>query len=74
MPWPPGVSDAVAGLANAGPLFPLAAIEPPCLRCVHWGPVALTNTRGSFEGVRLCHAEEWFRDFSCYTPRRGDGV
>lgn len=42
---------------------------PPCVRCRYWRPVAHGFTRDGhrvFSGVRLCHAEEQFNDFSCF--------
>ncbi len=40
--------------------------EPPCKQCKHWNPRYLVRDDGTIAGVRFCHAEEMFDDFSCY--------
>ena len=51
--------------------FPIAldVAGPPCSACRHWKPVALTDKNGNYDGVRLCHADEQFHDFSCFKER-----
>ena len=53
---------------RARPLLPvrLPIAAPPCARCKFWSPVAVSNTNGQYDGVRLCHAQEQERDFSCF--------
>jgi hypothetical protein len=42
--------------------------EPPCKACANWKPVRVFE-HGVYAGVRLCHAPEMHRDFSCWRPR-----
>lgn len=39
---------------------------PPCPGCKHWQPAIVTGGKGDFQTVRLCHAAEQYRDFSCF--------
>lgn len=48
---------------------PLPIAEPPCKYCEYWKPVNLFDAHGLVDGVRLCHAADMFRDFSCYLPK-----
>jgi hypothetical protein len=64
-------------------LGPIEVAGPPCLHCLHWRPRAIVRESelslkdGTpfryFDGVRLCHAEEQWRDFSCYVPKDEGG-
>jgi hypothetical protein len=47
----------------------LPIVEPPCRECEHFRPVRLYNGYGNFSGVRLCHGESMFADFSCYKEK-----
>jgi hypothetical protein len=42
---------------------------PPCPGCKYWKPVRLYDSRGGFDGVRLCHAADMDADFSCFKER-----
>jgi hypothetical protein len=44
----------------------LAIEAPPCPNCANWRPTRQYNSRGEFQGVRLCQAEEMHIDFSCF--------
>lgn len=53
--------------------LPIAA--PPCPNCRYWYPArkyqAIGDSRDKnpvFDGVRLCHSENQFNDFSCFRP------
>lgn len=45
---------------------------PPCASCLYWRPVPTFTPGGEFDGVRLCHASEQQKDFSCYRRRWTD--
>lgn len=51
---------------------------PPCPSCRYWHPIRnyvnLPSYFGQFDGVRLCHAQEMERDFSCFRDRPQKGV
>ena len=49
--------------------MPLDVTGPPCSDCAHWRPEAKFDTRWGLDGVRMCHAEEQHRDFSCFKDR-----
>lgn len=44
--------------------LPIAA--PPCPACRFWKPIPVFFPDGTFDGVRLCHVEEQYKDFSCF--------
>lgn len=46
----------------------LPILAPPCHYCKHWKPVRLYSGP-HYTGVRLCHALEQTRDFSCFSPK-----
>lgn len=41
---------------------------PPCKGCKLWDPIAIFNDR-VYIGVRLCHSDEQYQDFSCYRAK-----
>jgi hypothetical protein len=43
--------------------------EPPCKGCKYFTPRIRTNTRGEYDGVSICSAEDMYHDFSCYKPK-----
>ena len=43
----------------------LPIYAPPCPECKHWKPVRMYDG-ARYDGVRLCHAEDMLRDFSCF--------
>jgi len=45
--------------------------EPPCKKCKHFMAQISYYPSGLFEGVKLCHAEEMFQDFSCFKEIKG---
>lgn len=49
--------------------------EPPCKNCINWHPQQTFNScvgKGFIPcGIRLCHAEKMYRDFSCYKEKEG---
>ena len=49
--------------------------EPPCKHCKYWIPQGnFSGSTGGFVwiGVRCCHAEKMFNDFSCYREKLND--
>jgi hypothetical protein len=42
--------------------------EPPCKYCIHFKPVVMHQETLNI-GVRLCHTNEMYRDFSCYRTK-----
>jgi len=54
---------------------PITVAGPPCVHCRHWRPCANVIESSVqpgirfYDGVTLCHADEQFRDFSCYRPK-----
>lgn len=53
--------------------------EPPCKHCLFFYPIAKSafdSDRKAFRsrGVTLCHAEEMFKDFSCFQKRADEDV
>ena len=51
---------------------PLDVSEPPCPQCKYWRPqpkVAMVKGAQVVQGVILCHAEDMYRDFSCFEQR-----
>lgn len=48
--------------------------EPPCKVCVHFKPeLELAHHKSDkvlFMGVRICHADEMFQDFSCFKAKK----
>lgn len=46
--------------------------EPPCPHCKFWKPqpvyIWVQHQGMTFDGVRLCHVEEMWEDFSCFKP------
>ena len=48
----------------------LTVPAPPCPDCAHWRPLIKLRDKGEFDGIRLCHAEEMFRDFTCFSLRK----
>lgn len=55
------------------PEVPKLDIEgPPCKNCIHWNPQPhfVDGHKGcEIQGVKLCHADEMFNDFSCFKER-----
>ena len=41
---------------------------PPCIHCKFWEPIVMFTGRQT-SGVRLCHSENQWRDFSCYKEK-----
>jgi hypothetical protein len=58
-------SDEARDAARARLPVVVAIEAPPCVRCFHWKPRAITNREGDFDGIRLCHGE-MRNDFSCF--------
>lgn len=52
---------------------PILDIEgPPCSNCKHWKPqpkIDATPTGFVYVGVKLCHVEKMYADFSCFELR-----
>ena len=47
--------------------------EPPCKHCRFWFPVLEFDLHYGYPhttGVKCCHSEDMFDDFSCYRARR----
>lgn len=66
-PWTECKGDAPQATNNGNPIS-----EPPCKVCKHWNPqVTFRNgPEGQIpDGVRLCHAQDMHRDFSCFKVR-----
>lgn len=53
-------------------LLPVSA--PPCPGCAYWHPVNRYVSYGMYfakwDGIRLCHAQEMERDFSCFREKQ----
>lgn len=57
----------------------LPIVAPPSPGCVFWRPVVLTKyvyvkslsggVQAVSDGIRCCHADEMFHDFSCFTEK-----
>lgn len=47
----------------------VAGDGPPCKHCQHWKPQFKYFPDGTSDGVRLCHAEQQYQDFSCFRLR-----
>lgn len=51
----------------------LPITEPPCKHCKFFRPRIITDARGVFDGVILCHNEgDMEKDFSCFRDRGGE--
>lgn len=46
--------------------------EPPCKFCSKFKPQRRFDSRGHFDGVRLCQSGDMYHDFSCYTAKETD--
>lgn len=44
-------------------------MEPPCKKCEHWHPRAVTDNKGIVKTIRCCMSDKMFDDFSCYNPK-----
>jgi hypothetical protein len=45
------------------------AQESPCGMCKHLWSGVRTDSRGRMEGLVLCHADNQYRDFSCFEEK-----
>ncbi|MCC6156291.1 MAG: hypothetical protein IT367_21170 [Candidatus Hydrogenedentes bacterium] len=46
---------------------------PPCPFCIYWNPkkdYKVYDGKVIYDGVTLCHSEEWHNDFSCYRAKK----
>lgn len=43
----------------------LPVVGPPCADCIRWKPVRVYD-HSLYSGVKLCHAENMWHDFSCF--------
>lgn len=46
--------------------------EPPCKDCKYFKPQITYYPNGIFDGVKFCHSDEMFPDFSCFRERERD--
>lgn len=50
---------------------------PPCSDCLHWNPQVLFRNSPIGQvagGIKLCHADKMFSDFSCYQDKEANPV
>lgn len=50
---------------------PLKIDIPPCHKCRYWYPTQKVTIKGYGPDVELvlCHSENMYHDFSCFTPK-----
>ncbi len=61
------VTEIVNKLAVKAHVVDVSA--PPCVGCKHWNPQVIfrqTDTGQVRDGIRLCHAEIQYYNFSCF--------
>lgn len=63
--------EAMLAKHNIHPeILPIAG--PPCAQCAHWKPQrkSVSTPRGiEADGLALCHAKQFFHDFSCFDEK-----